>query len=357
LNRRRLEAAFRSLWFDPNPGIAARFGAVLLAPLAWLTGRVARRQRARIESLPPPAIPVVVIGNLVVGGAGKTPLVTALVDALAARGWQPGILASGYGAERQDARLVAAADDARQAGDEALLLARQTGRPTAVARRRAEALALLTATHPEVDVVLADDGLQHAGLPRCLEVAVFDRRGVGNGRLLPAGPLREPLAHLAGMDAVALNGKADSSWLPMKATAGAQAPRIFRFEVVPGRFVRLDGAVPPLSPEAFCAMVGASQPASLAAVAGIGEPQRLFDTLTGLGLTPAIRLAPGDHRTLDPKALAALPARYVVMTSKDAVKCRPWADERCWALEVTALPEPAFIDWLEHRLRNRLRET
>src|SRR5690606_21092317 len=160
------------------PGIVARFAAVLLAPLAWLTGRVARRQRARIEALPPPPIPVVVIGNLVVGGAGKTPLVTALVDALAARGWQPGILASGYGADRQDARLVTADDDARQAGDEALLLARLTGRPTAVARSRAEALALLTATHPEVDVVLADDGLQHAGLPRCLEVAVFDGRGI-----------------------------------------------------------------------------------------------------------------------------------------------------------------------------------
>jgi tetraacyldisaccharide 4'-kinase len=393
--RRRLEAALEALWFERTRGSLAD---PLLTPLALLTARVARSQRARIEALPAPPVPVVVIGNLVVGGAGKTPLVTATVHALAGRGWRPGILASGYGAQREDARLVTPGDAPEQAGDEALLLATATGRPTAVARRRAEALALLLRTHPDVDVVVSDDGLQHAALPRSIEIAVFDRRGIGNGRLLPAGPLREPLAHLAGMDALAINGDLRAKpWADSDAAgtgALAALPR-FHFRVVPERFVRVDGSLAPLSPEAFRAKVeraraeiratpwatptttrasaaaatpssaaaaapGWAEPAPrppsesavlLAAVAGIGEPQRLFDTLTSLGLEPALRLAPGDHRTLDAPELQALPARFVVMTSKDAVKCRAWADERCWALEVSAQPDPAFINWLDTRLR------
>jgi tetraacyldisaccharide 4'-kinase len=221
--------------------------------------------------------------------------------------------------------------------------------------------ALLNA-HPEIDVVISDDGLQHAALARTLEIAVFDRRGVGNGRLLPAGPLREPLEHLAGMDAIAINGDAPS---PL-AKQGDAVPRVFRFRVVPHRFVRVDERAEPLGLDAFRELVqqgspaaGAGTPssggASLTAVAGIGEPQRLFDTLVQLGLPPALRVAPGDHRTLDAATLAALPGRFVVMTTKDAVKCRAWADARCWALEVCAEPEPDFIDWLEDELREATR--
>ncbi|MCM5572278.1 tetraacyldisaccharide 4'-kinase [Burkholderiaceae bacterium FT117] len=345
--RQRLEAALQRLWFEPAPAAAARAAGLLLAPLSRLVATVAARQRRAIEALPAPPVPVVVVGNLVVGGAGKTPLVAATVAALAARGWTPGIVARGHGARRTEARLVRAGDDAADAGDEPLLLAAQTGRPVAAGRRRAEALALLLQAHPEIDVVVSDDGLQHAGLPRSIEIAVFDARGAGNGRLLPAGPLREPLAHLAGMDAIALNGPADPP---------AAAPPAFRFDVVPERFVRVDGRGAPLEPAAFRAAVAAAcgasdAPGCLAAVAGIGAPARFFQALEALGLPPGLRVEPGDHQVPGRDALRALRARFVVMTTKDAVKCRAWADDRCWALEASARLDPAFVDWLDNALR------
>lgn len=342
--RQRLEPALRRLWFGPPNRIIRTLG-LLLAPLSLLTARVASGQRARIAALSAPTVPVVVIGNLVTGGAGKTPLVACAVQALASRGWRPGILASGYGARRTDARLVGADDDPIESGDEPVLLAQLTGRPVAAGRRRADALAALLTAHPEIDVVVSDDGLQHAALPRTLEIAVFDRRGAGNGRLLPAGPLREPLAHLAGMDAIAVNG----SEPPAQVTAAAGPLPVFRFDIAPHRFVRVDGRADPLSLQAFATLVRA-QP-GLAAIAGIGEPQRFFDALERLGLPVAQHIAPGDHRTLDASALRGLAARLIVMTTKDAVKCRQWADDRCWALEVRAEPSAAFIDWLDNELR------
>ncbi|HRO61495.1 MAG TPA: tetraacyldisaccharide 4'-kinase, partial [Burkholderiaceae bacterium] len=248
--RERLEPALRALWFARSPGAAAAVAGTLLAPLSQLTARVAARQRARILALPRPPVPVVVVGNLVVGGAGKTPLVTAIVAALAERGWTPGIIASGYGANREDARLVGPDDPPETAGDEALLLTQLSERPVAAGRQRAEALAALLAAHPEIDVVVSDDGLQHAALPRTLEIAVFDRRGAGNGRLLPSGPLREPLAHLSTMDAIALNG--DEASVP---ASRSPTPPAFRFHVVPYRFVLVDGLGEPLSPAAFRALV------------------------------------------------------------------------------------------------------
>lgn len=342
--RARLEPALRRLWFGPSNRIIRTLG-LLLAPLSLLTARAATRQRARIAALAAPAVPVVVIGNLVAGGAGKTPLVAYAVQALGSRGWRPGIIASGYGARRTDPRLVGADDDPTEAGDEPVLLAQLTGLPVAAGRRRADALAALLAAHPDIDVVVSDDGLQHDALPRTIEIAVFDRRGAGNGRLLPAGPLREPLAHLAGMNAIAVNGGEP----PARLAAGAAALPVFRFDVTPHRFVRVDGRAEPLSPPAFATLASA-QP-GLAAIAGIGEPQRFFESLERLGLPVAQRIAPGDHRTLDAAALRALAARLIVMTAKDAVKCRPWADDRCWALEVRAESSTGFIDWLDNELR------
>lgn len=371
--RGRLEAALRALWFDPAPPASLRAAGLLLALLTPITDLAAARQRRAIAALPAPPVPVLVVGNLVVGGAGKTPLVAAIVQALAARGWHPGILARGHGARRADARLVAPGDDPEHAGDEPLLLAQLTGRPVAAGRRRAEALAALLAAHPEVDVVVSDDGLQHAALPRSVEVAVFDARGAGNRRLLPAGPLREPLSHLAGMDAIAINGApALPVDAPANAPAGAPAgglagglagpatPRAFRFDVLPERFVRVGREDEHLDPAAFRARVeaacgAADSPGCLAAVAGIGAPERFFASLASLGLPPALAHTPGDHRPLTRDALRALDARFVVMTTKDAVKCRAWADDRCWALQASARLDPAFVDWLDNALRETKR--
>jgi tetraacyldisaccharide 4'-kinase len=358
---RRLESGLQRLWFGP-PSPLVRLLRAALWPLSSVVAGVAGARRQRIAAHKASARgadrpPVVVVGNLVVGGTGKTPLLIALVEALAARGWRPGVLARGYRsrAEHGPARLVADDDDAAAVGDEPLLVARRTGRPVAVGRNRARALALL-AQHPDCNLVLADDGLQHEPLPRDLELAVFDARGAGNRLCLPAGPLREPLRDALLLDALVLNGP--------HACAPIVHSRVFRFEVVPVEAHTLDGTRR-WSAARFAAEVGAlpsaghrmpagrPEPAAVDALAGIGTPQRFFDTLAALGIPARTHPLP-DHAAIDPHWLAALPGPLIVMTEKDAVKCAAFDAAllaRCVALRVEAVPEPALVDWLEERLR------
>jgi tetraacyldisaccharide 4'-kinase len=345
--RAALERRLLGLWFDgparPGDGLLR----ALLQPLAAITAAVSRKRRARVRRLPRPQRPaVIVVGNLLAGGTGKTPAVIALARALSARGWRVGLLARGYRAARDEPRLVDATSDASENGDEPVLLASATALPVAAGRRRAAALALLRREHAELDLVISDDGLQHVDLPRTMEVVVFDRRGVGNGRLLPAGPLREPIGHAHDMDAVLVNGDAPSP---------VSGPLVFRFAVEPVSVRALGpGQIDPdtggslvLSTADFVRRV-AGRP--IDALAGIGQPERFFEALRGLGL--AIREHPlPDHARIDAATVAALDAPFVVMTSKDAVKCREFADDRCWALEVEARIDPAFVDWIEEWLR------
>lgn len=345
--RAAAERLILRIWF--GHGTFERSIATLLAPLAWLTRQVSIAQRQRIRALTPPSPPVVVVGNLVVGGAGKTPLVIAIARALSARGLRPGILCAGYRGERSDPRLVTPCADAREHGDEAVLLAQANCGLVAAGADRGRALAtLLNAATEPLDAVIADDGLQHTKLPRSIEIAVFDRRGVGNGRLLPAGPLREPLLHLPEIDAVALNDGA-------RAPTGSQ--RSFSFKVEPRRFVPLVAARPGVNPgapaheaieaSAFAAYAGSRR---ITALAGMGHPERFFATLETLGLE-IHPLALEDHAPIDRALLGGILSDIIVMTSKDAVKCADIPDLRCWVLEVSAEPEPAFIDWLVEALR------
>ena len=335
------------LWFGDQASAGNRVLRALLRPLAAITATVSRRRRARVQRLARSHRPaVIVIGNLLAGGTGKTPAVIALARAMRSRGWQVGLLARGYRAARDEARLVAATSDATEHGDEPVLLASATGLPVAAGRDRASALALLQREHPEVELAISDDGLQHAGLPRTVEVAVFDGRGAGNGLLLPAGPLREPVAHALTMDAVLING-----------TAASPAPgtRTFRFTVDatlvrplgPGRTDPGAATASALAPAEFVRRVAGRR---VDALAGIGQPQRFFETLRALGLSIREHRLP-DHARIEPATLEALDAPFVVMTSKDAVKCREFADDRCWALEVEARIDPAFVDWIEEGLR------
>lgn len=352
------------LWIWFSPSMAAGWLSILLVPLSGLTRRASRKRREAIRQLPAPHPPVVVVGNLVVGGSGKTPLVIGLAKSLAERGWHPGIVCSGYRGWRTDARLVNAGDDATEHGDEAVLLAQAQAGTVAAGRNRAEALHALLSAAPNTDVVLADDGLQHPHLPRTLEVAVLDSRGLGNRRLLPAGPLREPSARLGEVDAVVVNGEAAQP-------DGAR--RHFHFTLNPTRFVPLVRTSLDTAPaasrantaqqasghregtRAHAAMAATDFAAfarhrSLTAIAGIGHPERFFSTLDALGLV-FNRLMPGDHARMDPALIASIPTELIVMTSKDAVKCTQVSDERCWVLEVSAEPDPAFIDWLIETLR------
>jgi tetraacyldisaccharide 4'-kinase len=257
--------------------------------------------------------PVIVVGNRVAGGAGKTPTTLALIGALQQAGWRPGIVSRGHGSQETAARPVHAHTRATEVGDEPLLMQRRSGVPVWVGRDRANVGAALLAAHPDINVLVCDDGLQHLRLGRDIEIVVFDERGAGNGWLLPAGPLREPIdaPSAASQQFLLYNAAQPSTALP-----GDCATR------------QLAGAVnltawwagAPATPAQLAALRGQRVFAS----AGIGQPQRFFDALraTGLTLNPADALALSDHHDH-----ARLPwpagATDVVVTEKDAVKLDP----------------------------------
>lgn len=252
----------------------SRFPACLLLPLSALFGTVAAVRRGlyrigvlRSERLP---VPVVVVGNLGAGGAGKTPTVLHLAERLCALGWRPGIVCRGYGGNVEGVAEVDAAGPADRFGDEPLLLARAAACPVFVGRDRVAAGRALLAAHPSVDLILTDDGLQHYRLARDVEIVVIDgSRGLQNGWLLPAGPLREPTSRLAQADALVVNGQGVVA-LPSHAHR-------FQMQLVPGDAYRLDA---PNERRPLAAFSGER----LAAVAGIAHPGRFFATLQSAGL-------------------------------------------------------------------------
>jgi len=299
-----IEALLARHWWQPRRSALAQ----ALRPLSWLYGALAdRRRRAAVPVRLP--VPVIVVGNFIVGGAGKTPTVIALVQALAASGRRPGVVSRGYGRREAAAREVAGDDAPAAVGDAPPLLHPRTGLPVSVGRDRVAAGHALCAAHPQVDLLVCDDGLQHHALARDAELVVFDERGAGNGLLLPAGPLREPLPQrLPPHMRIVYTAGTVSTALP-----GALA-------------LRHIGAAWPLA--AWRAGdAGQAQPLSalrgrpLLAVAGLAAPEKFFAMLEAAGLT-IDRLPLPDHHDY-----AALPwhdgIAEVVTTEKDAVKIDP----------------------------------
>jgi tetraacyldisaccharide 4'-kinase len=285
-----------------------------------------------------PGVPVVVVGNLSVGGTGKTPLVIWLAHTLRARGFHPGILTRGHGGSGQVQPVRAESDPAR-AGDEPVLLAQRSGCPVWVGRDRPGAARALLAAHPECDVLISDDGLQHYALQRDVEIAVVDgARHFGNGLLLPAGPLREPVRRLRSVDAVVVNGGGSSD-------VAALHPRQFDMRLEGPQLVNLLDPARAQPPEAFAGR-------TLFAVAGIGHPPRFFAHLRALGL--AIRPQPfPDHFAFTAEDLAFAGEEPLVMTEKDAVKCRPFARSSWWVLPVEAQADPRLADLVIAALKAR----
>jgi tetraacyldisaccharide 4'-kinase len=302
-----------------------------LAPLAWLFAALTglRRLGYRLGLLRGyrARVPVIVVGNITVGGTGKTPLVAWLVQQLRARGLAVGVVSRGYGRRGAGAQMVTADADAAEVGDEPLLLVRRLGVRLAVGRERAAAVRLLEV---DCDVIVADDGLQHYALARDFEIAVIDgRRGLGNGLLLPAGPLREPATRLARVDAVVVNGSG-------VAPAGA-----LRMEVEATRLVGVANGVE----AAATAFAGRR----VHAVAALGHPQRFFELLRRLGITVIEHPFP-DHQPLTAADLDFSDGLPVLMTEKDAVKCWRFAGPDAWYLEVAA----RFADADAARLLDRV---
>lgn len=282
-----------------------------------------RRGLLRTERLP---VPVVVVGNITVGGSGKTPLTLWLAQQLQRRGRHPGIISRGHGGDTGSGQVreVHADSLAREIGDEPLLLKRRSGLPVFVGRDRAGAGRALLASHPECDLILSDDGLQHYRLARDVEIAVLDSRGLMNGRLLPAGPLREPAGRLRHVDALVFNG-------PVGLADGGVA--VFTMDLDGGTFYSL------ADPARTC-QASALKDLKLAAVAGIGSPRRFFDHLAGLGLKFSAHAFPDHHRYLAGE-LSAIGADAFLTTEKDAVKCHGLTRRPVWVLPITAQVAPA----------------
>jgi len=276
------------------------------------------------------SIPVIVVGNITVGGVGKTPLVIALAEQLRARGLRVGIVSRGYGANVAHFPYDVRVDDSADfVGDEPLLIAKKTGCPVVIAPIRAQAVHYLL-EHHQSQVVVSDDGLQHYAMGRAVEIVVMDGvRGLGNGLCLPAGPLREGAWRLQQADFVVVNG--------------AQWPNAYRMDLRPTAFIHLLSGNPvPIS--AFFSV-------PIAAVAGIGNPGRFFQTLHGLGVL--FRAYPfADHHRFQPHELC-FEEKVVVMTEKDAVKCRDFATDEMYFLPVDAVINSTFWDalWSHEQLQ------
>ena len=289
------------------------------------------------ERLP---LPVVIVGNLTVGGAGKTPLVIGLVEALRLEGYTPGVISRGYGGRTTRSKDAVAAvvagesDAAARYGDESVLIQRRTGAPVFVGRYRVDAALALIAAHPEVDVLLSDDGLQHYALARNFEIAVFDARGAGNGRMLPAGPLREPLSRLAEVDAIVLNGA--STNLPLLPDDVVPLRPPYRMELVAGDAYKVNEPSTTRPLQSF-------RGRRLTAAAGIGNPQRFFALLRSHGLN-FHRMPLDDHHRYRDNPFTRRNSEAVLMTEKDAVKCARFDEARMWAVPVSAAIDPALIE-------------
>lgn len=323
------------VWWQPVPGVAAR----ILWPLSWLYLALFRLHRLWAGPPAPTPVPVIVVGNLVVGGAGKTPIVIALLQALQAVGRRPGVISRGHGRdETSEPRIVgqvSAVSTAQEVGDEPLLIHRRTSVPVFVGRRRAEVASALCAAHPDIDVIVSDDGLQHHALARVAELIVFDDRGAGNGLVLPAGPLRQPVPKVLQPHAwVAYTGRRVSTPLP-----GVLVPRLAQ-RVLPlaAWRARDERDTRPLS---------SLKGRRLTALAGIGAPQQFFDTLEAEGLE-IVRLPQRDHAHYAEPPWTA-DTLEVVTTEKDAVKLSalPRLDATVWVLPLDCtLPDALLRDLL-----------
>ena len=328
---RGIRAWLVGAWYRPSPPLA-------LLPLSLLYRLVIALRRicyrCGLLRSDHPGVPVIVVGNLAVGGTGKTPLVMWLVSQLRTAGLRPGVVLRGYRASIRTPRLVEPGDSAALCGDEALLIAQRTGCPVATGVDRVAASRLLV--QAGCNLVIADDGLQHLALRRDLQIVVVDgARGFGNGALLPAGPLREPVSRLAAADLVVVNG-ADLQGVSRR-VAGA-----------------IGMELQPQEPRALVAGVAQSlaqlREAPVHAVAGTGNPQRFFDLLRSLGITLIEHPFP-DHHAFTAGDLAFGDDRLIVMTEKDAVKCRTFATGRMVCLPVLVHLPPEAANALIDRIR------
>lgn len=319
---------------------------LLLVPLSWVYGVVTYVRRSlykkgwlnsyRLN------VPVIVVGNINVGGTGKTPLVIWLAEQLKVAGYTPGIISRGYGGTVKDIQPVSPQSNPQEVGDEPVLIARQTRCPVFVSQNRVAAGHALLKKYPECNVVISDDGLQHYRLKRDVEIAVVDGvKGFGNGALLPAGPLRESIARLHEVDAVVSNGNV--THITIDLSNDGIAP--IEMRLASGSFYNLVDHHLKANAQDFVDK-------QVLAIAGIGNPERFFQQLNSLGLNFQSQAFP-DHHAFQPQDFKQVTADVVVMTEKDAVKCQLFAQSNYWVLPVVAVINEALIQVVLNKLQNK----
>ncbi|WP_019140344.1 tetraacyldisaccharide 4'-kinase [Noviherbaspirillum massiliense] len=322
--------------------------ACLLWPLSLLFGALGALRRGlyaagvlRSTRLP---VPVLVVGNIFIGGTGKTPFTIWLVEAMRRAGYRPGVVSRGYGSSNEGYQAIGPDSAAREVGDEPLLIARRANCPVVVGRGRVTAARALIAAHPEVDLIISDDGLQHYALQRDVEIVLFDARGKGNGWLLPAGPLREPASRRR--DFTVVNAEDLPEGMPQYTTQ----------MLLNGEFAEAlaDRRRVPLS--SFAApSPNAGQPRIVAA-AGIGNPSRYFTMLRKAGLE-IVEMPLPDHYDFLDNPFAGMQADIILITEKDAVKCSQNAalkdDPRIWVVPVAACIAGSLAEQIVEKFRGR----
>ena len=325
---------------------------LLLRPVSWLFRLLTAIRRAAYRvglfATHSVGVPVIIVGNITVGGSGKTPLVLALVDALTKRGKHCGIVTRGYQRRKPEEwatviHVVPTTVEDASVSDEAALLARRSGVPVYAGADRVKVARTLLRNHAEIDLIVSDDGMQHYKLQRDIEICVIDGdTALGNGALLPAGPLREPVSRLNTVSAIVVNrngGNADplrfSETTPEFAMTFANELFV---NLKTGRSVGVNDAL------------AAFQGAHIHALAGIGHPQRFFSHLAGLGFVLTTAQPFPDHYHYRAEDMPGSDAGIILMTEKDAVKCETFADQRMWFMRVDAVLSKEFTDFVMNRL-------
>lgn len=333
--------------------------SLILWPLSWLYGLLLRARKLILDTglikQNPAPVPVIIVGNIRVGGTGKTPIVIALAERLQQLGWDPGIISRGYGSSSQLTPLQVKSDsDPALVGDEPVLIAKRTHNqfPIWVFPKRQQSIRALLKQSPNVNVIISDDGLQHTGLARWpareggrdIEFVVRDGRGEGNRFLLPAGPLREPATR--ERDATLLTAK-DSAYKIGQQEEYFQGRRAFSLLSHLGTAYQL---INPNQHLTLSQIADSYLPNKITAVAALGNPQRFFDDLLSQGIAGKCIPLP-DHASYTPEFFEKLNAQCILITEKDAVKCTAINDERIWVVPLSLSLPDDLAEWLQSILQ------
>jgi tetraacyldisaccharide 4'-kinase len=332
--------------------------ALILWPLSWVYGLVLRIRKLiqdlGLSNRQAAPVPIIIVGNIRVGGTGKTPIVIALAQRLSQLGWRPGIISRGYGSTQTSPTQVHSNSDPLQVGDEPVLIAIRTDDqfPIWVFPKRQQSIKALLKHTPDINVIISDDGLQHSDLSRWpareggrdIELVVRDGRGEGNGFLLPAGPLRES-AH-RGRDATLFTESAGSnkSGLLEEYFVGRRAFTLLGTLGVP---YQLNNSA---NTQTLTQIAEQFLPTQICAVAALGNPQRFFNALQKQGITGKWIALP-DHASYTPGFFNEIAAQCILITEKDAVKCSAMNDERIWVVPMNLNLPDNLVDWVQSILQ------